>query len=451
MLTRLEISGFKSFQDFAIDLRPFQVFIGPNGVGKTNLFDAISLLADLAGDTTLDNAFRHSRGELSELFTQYADGGRAKTMTFAAEMLLPRVLPAEGLSRAVELTNNRLRYELVVGPRADNPEKPTLLRESLTAIPDSSDKWAKDEIPSKSRKAWIKREKRPPYIATTIEDDKGKTTIHRNQDGIAGGREGALVGTLERTMLSSADGLRYPTINAARLEMRNWRFLQLNSQALRLPGKATGQFQNDGANLAALVARIADAGAIAGVVKDMKGLIPAINTITTRPIPDRGEVVVEVETQDKSKFSSRVLSDGTLRLLTLVSLKNNPAHRGVLCFEEPENGVQPLRLKQILDVLIALSTNIADETPGEDSAKQPPLRQVLVTTHSPTLLAHVPGDCMYYVDMKSQPDGKGRATRVVPVKSELLRSDDETYFTWEQVSQYLDADAINKKRDELGL
>ena len=36
------------------------------------------------------------------------------------------------------------------------------------------------------------------------------------------------------------------------------------------------------------------------------------------------------------RFSSRVLSDGTLRMLALATLKNDPEHQGVLCFEEPE-------------------------------------------------------------------------------------------------------------------
>ena len=57
MLTRLEINGFKSFHNFAFDFQPFQVFIGPNGVGKTNLFDAIVLLSHLASGHTLDEAF----------------------------------------------------------------------------------------------------------------------------------------------------------------------------------------------------------------------------------------------------------------------------------------------------------------------------------------------------------------------------------------------------------
>jgi AAA15 family ATPase/GTPase len=36
MLTRIEIDGFKTFRHFALDLEPFQVIVGPNGVGKSN-------------------------------------------------------------------------------------------------------------------------------------------------------------------------------------------------------------------------------------------------------------------------------------------------------------------------------------------------------------------------------------------------------------------------------
>ena len=85
MITRIEINGFKSFHNFKVNLRPFQVFIGPNGVGKTNLFDAIVLLSHLAGDNTVADAFRQSRGEIAELFTYFPDGTRAKLMSFAVD------------------------------------------------------------------------------------------------------------------------------------------------------------------------------------------------------------------------------------------------------------------------------------------------------------------------------------------------------------------------------
>ena len=48
MLTRIEISGFKSYVDLALDLPPFMVVLGPNASGKSNLFDAIRLLSRVA-------------------------------------------------------------------------------------------------------------------------------------------------------------------------------------------------------------------------------------------------------------------------------------------------------------------------------------------------------------------------------------------------------------------
>ncbi|MGB3570927.1 MAG: AAA family ATPase, partial [Phormidesmis sp.] len=48
MLTRLRISGFKNLVDVDIRFGPFTCIAGTNGVGKSNLFDAIRFLSSLA-------------------------------------------------------------------------------------------------------------------------------------------------------------------------------------------------------------------------------------------------------------------------------------------------------------------------------------------------------------------------------------------------------------------
>jgi predicted ATPase len=441
MITRIEIDGFKSFHKFAVDFRPFQVFIGPNGVGKTNLFDAIVLLANLAGDHTLEDAFRHSRGELSELFTLYPDGTRAKTIALAAEMLIEETA-TDAAGKSYTASSTRLRYELDLSSRIEGGRDHVyVVREALLPLKESDDAWVKDNIPSKIRKSWIIREKRPPYIATT-ENGNGTATIYRNEDGPGSGKESTVVGNIDRTILSTADSTRYPTIHRVRQEMLNWRFLQLNPFALRMPTTIQGPttLLPDGSNLTAVLSRIAKDG-LSGVLKDMTAFIPSIQNVAINPVPDHDEHVIEVETQDKSRFSSRVLSDGTLRLLALVTLKNDAQHRGLLCFEEPENGVQPLRLKNIVDVLFALTSDLSKES------SKVPLRQVLVNTHSPGLMPNVPSDSLYYVHMRTE--DKGRATRVIPVRAELIQDENERYYTWEQVNQYLAA--MNQQRDEIGL
>lgn len=446
MITRVEISGFKSFQDFAIDLRPFQVIIGPNGVGKTNLFDAIALLSRLAGDRTLDEAFGQARGEPGELFTLYPDGTRARRMVFAVEMLIePMMQNAEG--KAVPVSTTRLRYELTLESRIEGGrDRVHVINEGLLPIRETDDRWVKDNIPTKMRKGRILREKRPPFIATVGESD-GKAIIYRNQDAPGGGREGTAVGEITQTSLSAANAARYPTIYAVRQEMQRWRFLQLAPAAMRQAANAGDltTLSPDGANLAAVLARFSreSSAALEAVVKDMRTFIGSISQVRTLPVPETDQVLIEIETQDKARFSSRVLSDGTLRLLALVTLRNDPLHSGVLCFEEPENGVQPLRLRQIVDVLYALSSDVTREDAGA------PLRQVIVNTHSPGLLASVPADSVLYMHMKAE--DRGRATRALPVRPELIRDEAERYLTWEQVSRYLDTSALTRKREELGL
>jgi len=65
MITKIEIDGFKTFNNFKIELSPFVIIAGANGSGKSNLFDAILLLSRLA-ETDLKSAFQEQRGEARE-------------------------------------------------------------------------------------------------------------------------------------------------------------------------------------------------------------------------------------------------------------------------------------------------------------------------------------------------------------------------------------------------
>jgi predicted ATPase len=64
--------------------------------------------------------------------------------------------------------------------------------------------------------------------------------------------------------------------------------------------------------------------------------------------------------EDGCRFSLHVLLDGTLRMLALIALKYDPTYCGVLCFEEPENGVHPYRLERIVGTLSEFATDFSD-------------------------------------------------------------------------------------------
>ena len=107
-----------------------------------------------------------------------------------------------------------------------------------------------------------------------------------------------------------------------------------------------------------------------------------------------------------SHHPARALSDGTLRFLALVVLEMDPETDGVLCLEEPENGIHPARIPAILKLLrdIAVETT---EPVGPDN----PLRQVIVNTHSPAVFQEVPDDSVIFVKRREAMDERRRLFR----------------------------------------
>lgn len=94
MLTRLEVQGFKNLLDVQVDFGPFTCIAGANGVGKSNVFDAIDLLSHLASDTFVEASQRvRSASGLrgSDPRDLFWDGyhDHERKITLAAEMIVP--------------------------------------------------------------------------------------------------------------------------------------------------------------------------------------------------------------------------------------------------------------------------------------------------------------------------------------------------------------------------
>jgi predicted ATPase len=443
MITRIEIDGFKSFVNFSVNLKPFQILIGANGVGKSNLFDAIILLSDLARGDTLYEALRKNRGEIGELFTQYPSGERAKKMKFAVEMLIDTSVE-DDFGVEAKVSSTRLRYELEIERNTDGHfERLYIPHESLTALTEENDKWYLT-IPVKKRRLWVARGRRSPYISTNLRDN----TISKHQDNRSGGKQETPIGRIERPILSSVNNVEYPTAFAARKEMQNWRYFQFDPASLRKPSSvfAPDRLLPDGSNLPTVLERMAreDEYLLADVSIEMANLIPGILNIRVETLKERQEYIIYAQTVEGSTFSSTVLSDGTLRVLALSALKNDLAHHGLLCFEEPENGVHPSRLSKIIELFQQLSTQFDRE--GEEEQK---LRQVFLNTHSPKLLSCAPIDTFLFMFVARQHD-KPRHTQISTISDGLLEDNSDTralkVFTKAKVIEYLD---LSEQRQQL--
>ncbi|HMA33845.1 MAG TPA: AAA family ATPase [Chloroflexia bacterium] len=446
MITRIELDGFKTFLDFQLDLGPFQVILGANGAGKSNLFDALRLLSRLARLPVVE-AFtdRHGRGTALEQFSLLPDGDRAPRLRLAVEALLD---PA---TTRYQITHTRLRYTLTIERRMDTQGLVDLavVEESLTALAPEADPWRRQYLP-------VDQDLPPlpgtPFIetVTTAAGSRLRAYYDGDQRMLWPSEDREYE---EQTILSSAGSSPSLFRHAAAMqaELAALHILtKLDPDSLRQPSpilaRRTARLGVDGRGLAGILARLEaeDPGLLADVSRDLAYLVPGMRTVRIETNPAQQEYNLVVDTQDGRSFPARVLSDGTLRLLALIALKNDPEYHGTLCLEEPENGVHPAHLQQMTGLLRDLASDLQD--PAQAGA---PLRQVLINTHSPVLVSAL-------VQELGQPNGAGpylvfarmpalvtpggpapvRVTRMAPVHGGAA-DPAEAAYTLHQVLAYL--------------
>jgi predicted ATP-dependent endonuclease of OLD family len=122
MLTRLRVSGFKNLVDVDVRFGPFTCIAGANGVGKSNLLDAIVFLSALAGYPLMDAALSvrdegGRSGDVRSLFHHVGDD-YVPEMTFEAEMLVSEKA-FDDLGQEAVATSTLLKYEVSLRYRLD--------------------------------------------------------------------------------------------------------------------------------------------------------------------------------------------------------------------------------------------------------------------------------------------------------------------------------------------
>lgn len=391
MITKIEIDGFKSFAAFSLTLPPFAVILGPNATGKSNLFDALRLLSRLATND-VRTAMRELRGEPLELFRRLPDGRISMRMKFAVETLLEPTV-RDDFGQEISLTYTRIRYEITIVRRdEDGIERFFVEHEQAMPILKKDDKWLPygKRISAGFANNFMKRtsNRRSNFLDTSADDDQ--RFFELRQDGTAGRQRKLPARGAYRSVLSGISLVQeFPHLYALQKELGSLRYLQLDAAAERLPSPtdAPEVLERDGSNVAAVLFRVraetatseSPNGALSDIRADLVAMVPGVIDLAVARDDEKREYRLEVTMRDGQIFNSRVLSDGTLRILALLTLLHDPRHRGVLCFEEPENGVHQTRLSALMAFLEGSCTDPCSEGLEIDQ----PFRQIIVNTHSP--------------------------------------------------------------------
>ncbi|MFE3601738.1 AAA family ATPase [Streptomyces sp. NPDC059096] len=399
MITRIELEGFRSFRDCAVDLSPFTVLVGQNGSGKTNLLEAVDLVARLTTETFTwwgEGEALHwaadlrpggeLRGRVVDLFHRYGDGTAADRISLVLCFL--QYDAAQGMRHL------RLALDIVREGGTSRPEA----RGTLTLLPEAPDRWG------------LTREQ--------------QAQIRRNAEG-------------GPSFLRSSPGFRWhrlvPVADVARQDA------DLHDD---------DHMARDAHNLSAVLGRLlrgeGEAAREALLLKaDAVAVLPGLTDLRSASDVDKGVWELELVYRDAAPTPARLASDGTLHVLSVLVAAHDRSGAGTsvparhartvnecstLMIEDVENGLHPGQVKELVR---RLRRHTGPAT----------LQQIVVTTHSPVVLAAVypdhPGDVLF-VDTVTRVGGgetPSRHSRIRPLAESGERG---TYVPAREARQYLE-------------
>ena len=388
MLTRVHIKGFKSLQDAEVKLSPLALLFGANASGKSNFLDALQLLSKMASKRTLIEAFAPPyRGKPLESFT-LGDGGirgllERERLAFSIEADLR-------LSDAVAAAVNREIRELghpgggddAAGNAGKVRERNLRYRVEIEMIPRAGILRVADE-----------------YLAAMNDrgEPAGQPFIGRQGEKIHLRPEGPAQPIkyerqLDRTILSMSHyPPHYPHLMAARRELESWLFFYFEPRERMRAATPVREVRHPGqmgeelaASLNTLKAR--EPRQFQAVEKALRLYLPEVDGIEI-DVNDVGEVELRLKEKGLA-IPARVMSEGTLRLLGMLSLPGAGDAPPLVGFEEPETGVHP---RQISLVAEYLNTHLVI---GQS--------QFIVTTHSPILPDLIPEEFLLVTQRKQR-------------------------------------------------
>jgi predicted ATPase len=404
MLNRIVIKGYKSLQDVDVTLQPLSVLFGPNAAGKSNCLDALQLLSRMATSRTLKEALEPPyRGQPLESFTFGPKGiagllqADRAAFSFQADVTLSPVV-VDAVNR--QIRDMRQGTYAAEAPASGNSNGLSFVRErrlryriEVEIMPKSGMLRVADEYLAALTSTGEPTGKRRPFL------ERVDKRLHLRMEGQAHPIYHERY--LDHTILSlPLYPPHYPHLVAMRQELARWLFFYFEPrERMRAanPVKEVRHIGMMGEELAAFLntLKALDERQFNAVAKSLHLMVPSITGIEVE-VNSLGEVELRF-LEGGRPISSRIVSEGTLRILGLLALsaaKDPPALVGL---EEPENGIHPGRLRLVAEYLKTRKL-LGDS-------------QFIVTTHSSLLPDLLPPETLYVC---RQQDGR---TRVEPYQT----------------------------------
>lgn len=413
MLKRVKIRGYKSLVDVEVNLQLLSVFFGPNASGKSNFLDALQLLSRIATSKTLNEAFEPPyRGKPLESFTFGPEGIQSllaqERVAFSIEVdveFSEKIIDAvNSLSRGMieARTSGKLHKDALEAIIAESIIREKYLRYGIEI--EMLPKLLKLVV-AKEYFVPLNTDGSPVEGASTLEHSGTLLNLNGHPIGFPDGNDKSILATPLYVAY-------YPYLEAMRQELSEWFFYYLEPrERMRIPSavREVRHIGLMGEDLGAFLNTLhtVDEPQFKALERALNVIIPSITGIDVS-VNNLGNVELRLM-QGKMSIPTLLLSEGTLRVLGLLALASSKEPPALLGFEEPENGIHANRLDLIALLLQTRAT--------EDS-------QVLVTTHSPTLIDSMPVEALYLFSRRQEKTIITPLSRRLTKRSKSLMSTD---------------------------
>ncbi|SRR6266568_1459676 len=386
MIQQMSLKNFKTFRDASITFGPVSIILGANGVGKSNLFDALRLLKSIGDGRSVRDAIEgHISPGGSITSTAGIRGGNSAITHFledSDEFELDVTILARGDKIRYSVRIDALHYRVV--------------QEEL-----SSFKHPGPYVYStKPQKGPLKQDPDSPSL---------RARFYKSVQGLNPGREFSPYEFILSQFVSrrAESRVNEDVAGLARNEFSAIRLMELRSEVLR-QYSPLGKFElgEHGENFAAVVwdlqndarRRVArrvrtesgeqrvEAVRNTEAMERWEAMCSWLSELTPRPIVQvdtirapTGEVIFAVQEEPYDKpVPAPSLSDGTLRFAAFALAAIAAQGRRTLAIEEIENGINPTRLSLLIKML---EQAVRPAKRGQDGDVQ-----VIASTHSPSIL-----------------------------------------------------------------
>src|SRR5262245_12578768 len=348
MISTLAIYNYRSLRDFVMPLAALNMITGANGSGKSNVYRALRLLADIAQGRIIPSLAREG-GLQSTLWAGPESFARAVR---SGEHPVQGTARKEPVSLRLGFAGSEFGYAMDLGLPTPSTsafgQDPEIKRECI---------WAGETL----RPAALLVERRGPLVRSRAD----KEWLQLSQ-GLAG---------FDSMMTHCADPRNSPEMLTLREQMRGWRFYDQFRADLEAParqpqvGTHTPVLANDGADLAAALQTIIEIGDPRALAESVGDAFPGATVSVSH---HDGRFEVEMRQHGLLRpLKAAELSDGTLRYLLWIAALLTPRPPQLLVLTEPETSLHP----ELLPALGRLVARAAQHS------------QLLVVSHAPRLIA----------------------------------------------------------------